>query len=1723
MEDRLISGYRKSIDDEERRMMEENAAFIKKYQNRPLPTSKPQEAPPQQMQPAAPKPTAPQPQQAQQPQEERGYLADMGIGVVGGMRDSVQDFIDAGQALYNFSTNSQGDPWQLPNVETKTLPGNLVRGVTDFLTMFIPFSGAAKVGVKAFKVAKMAEKGSKLAKTAQWGVKTGMIPGAAADALQSPQEGNLFNMLAQFDNPVLNNTVLQYMKVDKDDGQLEARIKNIVTGAGLGGLAEGIFSGIKYLKASKSLTQSGKGGVKDAFEAGIEEANKLIEEANKLADEAAGSVKAEDLTDNPAWNKNKKVVEDLGTQARTRTDTLDEVPDLLKGKGEDTVEGAAGDAVPSRDPNAVEKGKLAGQGTLLDRASAAAREMDMQISGRKEFMRSVPEDLISRDLDELTDIREFAATQGAESVDEYLQALVERKNPLLINVAADVEDGGLIKISREGVYSKGDKVDIRTSASAGEIEQGVKQDLAGSLDDLPMETPRPLGGDTMDDMVDRALTGKDDPIPKELPTGITDTTPKKAVTKKPKRITPKMDVPKNPPELKARVEDITPQISEEVKKTKWGNKDRTNGANRIVKDVAEGKAQGVIVRDAEGNVAGVTSYVVEGDTMIGKELFVKEGGDVGVGSSVVEEVMLRAKEMGLKTVKTIPYSPEGRDADLIKFYKRLGFQKMKKEKGAEGANWWFKKVDDTPAAPKFFDNFRDFIEKGKGYPWNGGKLILNYGEEGYKNLRNEFESQLPKKGSLLQGGLSKGGGITRQGGFANVALMGSLTSGVVGGVGTMYMSDNPTLTDFAIGFAIGGSIPMLAHGLMKLKGTEQVKAFDDLKVKRLDSLNATEEKLTSILKRPLSKDIREKIEKQLASLKEMRTEVEGIKDVETIVKHIQANPENAKKLTATLKPRVKVREGELDAFMGKMVNGDFDGIENHIDIDITAINDENEAASLFGEFTELFLGTIKDAKGLTPETWDVTTKLAVHLGDSMENVNSLYSHTKGMAHKGLAALALGKKLTNGLNDSIRTMMENADNSAKTILSIRKQAALVAAVNAQIKNYPSEVGRALNSIKLLKQFTTSEMIDTEALEAALAQFGGREKNTAAIMKMLDLKNAAQKNLYASQFAKNPSMNFVMEMFYGALLSNPATWGVNALSGAFTTAAALFEKGAKGFISGGAGWHEGGAMWHGIKSGWNDALKLAVESFKKETPMFDVLTKVGDSQHAITSELLDHAPKLSAWMAQEGMKETVGHALDLFGNAVRGGSRVLMATDVFWKVVNHRMSLHSQAYEEAFRQTTAMGLKGKALADKTAEMIQEMVSQPSTEFLEKAIEFARKQTFTNPLRKDENFIQGIGSGIQNMTSNVPAMRFMLPFVRVATNISSYVVEHTPVLNLLSKRSREALMHGTTAEKQTEMAKLALGGMMVMSGVGLVENGFITGGGAGRDMSAQRQAGWQPYSFKVGDKYFSYSRIDPLGSWLGIVADYYDLALHVDDEQSLTDHGIAMVEAFVQNFMSKQYLQGFSELTKFLNNPGDSGQQTLSRILSSFVPSGVGGVASAIDPTIKETRDLMDKAIAKIPGLKDNLPPKRDMFGEPTARKGWRFNQLVNPFTYGEDNDDPTYKEIGNLRGISPKNYVNSMKQMDGFELSPEQQDKYVEFAGRPLKQSLDELFKSEGYKGASDGGRYDGKDIKGTKQELVQKLMNKHKMNARMKLIQAFPELREVLMTRKKEMLGIKFAQ
>ena len=178
--------------------------------------------------------------------EETGDFIDENIVTLGGLefgdedgKVTFKDFIPRYVSPTKWKTEEYSKKRQLPVFhQPEGLAENMTEGATRFVTGFIGPN-------KLFKAVGLS---GGLLKT---GIR-GMAAGGVSDlTVFDPNEGRLSDMLVEFDSPVLDNAVTQYLATDEDDTEMEGRVKNVLEGMLIGGPFEILF-GLKAFKKAKA-------------------------------------------------------------------------------------------------------------------------------------------------------------------------------------------------------------------------------------------------------------------------------------------------------------------------------------------------------------------------------------------------------------------------------------------------------------------------------------------------------------------------------------------------------------------------------------------------------------------------------------------------------------------------------------------------------------------------------------------------------------------------------------------------------------------------------------------------------------------------------------------------------------------------------------------------------------------------------------------------------------------------------------------------------------------------------------------------------------------------------------------------------------------------------------------------------------------------------------------------------------------------------------------------------------------------------------------------------------------------------------------------------------------------------------------------------------------------------------------------------------------------------
>lgn len=412
--------------------------------------------------------------------------------------------------------------------------------------------------------------------------------------------------------------------------------------------------------------------------------------------------------------------------------------------------------------------------------------------------------------------------------------------------------------------------------------------------------------------------------------------------------------------------------------------------------------------------------------------------------------------------------------------------------------------------------------------------------------------------------------------------------------------------------------------------------------------------------------------------------------------------------------------------------------------------------------------------------------------------------------------------------------------------------------------------------------------------------------------------------------------------------------------------------------------------------------------------------------------------------------------LRGEILRTPTRALTAEDEFFKAVARRMELTGLAV----RQAGSEGLKGQRARDRAAELL----ANPTDEMMEKALDYGRYMTFQRPLG------DGLAGGLSRITQSQPYLKAVLPFVRTPTNLIKFTAERSPLAPMVKEWRRDFAAGGARRD-------LAIAKVMVGSGIGavvaeLASKGVITGSPPSDDNRRRMlyANGWQPYSIKIGDTYYSYKRLDPFAMTFGTAADLATMGDGMTEEQQ--DQGAALWTASViSNLASRTWLSGITDALEAIQDPERYSGNFIKRLVgSATVPTASAQLARWLDPVSREAPDIASYMSSRMPGMSDGLLPKRDVWGQPITSQGGVGPDIISPIWTSKDRADPVAAAL-----LADNIKVGKLsRKVGGQKLSDVEYDRYQSIAGPLMHDRIAELLSSPRWAQLDREGRQDEVD-------------------------------------------------
>ena len=439
---------------------------------------------------------------------------------------------------------------------------------------------------------------------------------------------------------------------------------------------------------------------------------------------------------------------------------------------------------------------------------------------------------------------------------------------------------------------------------------------------------------------------------------------------------------------------------------------------------------------------------------------------------------------------------------------------------------------------------------------------------------------------------------------------------------------------------------------------------------------------------------------------------------------------------------------------------------------------------------------------------------------------------------------------------------------------------------------------------------------------------------------------------------------------------------------------------------------------------------------------------------------------------------------------------------------------------------------------------------------AMDWAEDSTFTRGLDVDLKELQqkhgllegkrSVGADVQDFVSQHAWARLVAPFVRTPLNLIIFPLQRLPILHNqalnaksgwvknLHQRYQADMLSGDPVRIAQAQGRMRMGALMYTSFGLLAASGAVTGGGPSDPQQRRllQATGWRPYSFRIGDTYYSYGRLDPFSTVIGLCADIKEFIEHAGETGELDEDGLETVvmaglHSFSENIANKSYLAGLSNILSVITDPNESGkfQSFMQKQMSSYIPKAVSQFTIVGDNRVKSTYGIMDAMQKNIPGLSASLEPKRNILGDPMEIVEpdlmSRATSVFNPFLSTKYKRDDVLDQIAGLRYnfANPEPRLNGKSFLDMRYFKDENgrtaYDYYqerigtIKVGGKTMRDALKAYFKSKKYKANTEFGEEIGfEDIDADPRiQEVKRIFRRYRKFAKTDTLKKYPDLKE----------------
>lgn len=321
-----------------------------------------------------------------------------------------------------------------------------------------------------------------------------------------------------------------------------------------------------------------------------------------------------------------------------------------------------------------------------------------------------------------------------------------------------------------------------------------------------------------------------------------------------------------------------------------------------------------------------------------------------------------------------------------------------------------------------------------------------------------------------------------------------------------------------------------------------------------------------------------------------------------------------------------------------------------------------------------------------------------------------------------------------------------------------------------------------------------------------------------------------------------------------------------------------------------------------------------------------------------------------------------------------------------------------YNQSLAQARNSNLKG---ADKEA-YLQDVLTHPTDDMITAAVHDAEVAVFQN-----RTALGDIGAAIQQAGGTI-----VVPFSRTPSALAMQVFNYTPAGAI--KEAAQQIRKGKYDQRLMSQAlgRTTVGtGALYLGGV-LLKNGLMSLGYPDNERERELWAaeGRKENAIKIGNKWRSAYVLGPIGNVL-LIGGYIEQSMQ--ETGSATKAMSAAVAGGAKTLMDETFLRGLNQTLEALNDPERSWDTYFSTLAGSAVPTIVADIARATDTTERMSYGPLDRVKSRIPGLRETLQPRVNVFGNDVPRYGGNpLEVMIDPTRPVKIRDDVVVDELRRL---------------------------------------------------------------------------------------------------------------